>query len=260
MRIARLGDGLFAATMIGLGILGIVTGTFPPIWSGVAPTFPGREAIIDLSAAIALICGVGLLFTRTALIAARVLLVYFALWFLVFRIPLIVKTPASSGAWWACGATAVLASAAWLLSKRFVGERNTRYAQMLYALGLIPFGVAHYTFLERTVAMVPSYLPWHTAFAYLTGAAFIAVGIAILTGVYARIAATFMVIQLALFTLLVWVPIILAHPGPSDWSEFIESITLLAAAWVVADSYLGLRWLAVRHARLATQAPDAAPS
>lgn len=237
--LAAAGPVVFAVTMIGLGVLGFATRDFTPIWMGVRRNLAVREVLVYLCAFVSLACGFGLLWPRSAALAALVLVKYLALWWLVFLVPLVARGPAASGNWWACGATAVMMGAAWaryaaLASGPATGTTGVRVAQVLFGLGVIPFGIAHFTFLDRTVSMVPSWLPWHTAWAYATGSAFIAAGLASAVGVRPRLAAALLALEMGLFTVIVWIPVVTAHPTASDWTEFVQSWALTAAAWAVA--------------------------
>lgn len=254
MRIASVGHAVFAATMIALGVLGLTKGDYVSVWQ---PIPQSLSALSYLCAVISLICGLGLLWQRTAAAAARLLLAWLLLWLLVLRLPGIVLSP-TVDYWWAACKIAVMAAATWVLyvwfaagwdKRRFgfaSGDRGLRIARMLYGAALIPFGVAHFLYLQPTAALVPGWLPWHVAWVYFTGGAFIAAGIAVLIGVYARLAAALAAFEIGMFTLLVWVPIVAA--GTKDafqWSETVVSVALTAAAWVVAESYRDAPWLAV---------------
>ncbi len=257
MGISSSSHAFFAVTMIGLGIVGLIHGDFIQTWSGVPKSFAAREALAYVCAVVSLASGVGLLWKRAALLASRVLLAFFLLWLLVFRAPYVVRDPSSVFTWWACGDTAVMAAGAWVLYVWLAGERlalhprlatgenGSRLARMLYGLALIPFGIAHFTNVQDTAPLVPSWLPWHVALAYLTGAAFLAAGVAVVVGVCARLAANLSALQMGLFTLLVWVPVVVGGANASQWSEFVDSWALTAGAWIVAESYRGMPWLAV---------------
>jgi uncharacterized membrane protein len=258
MRIASVGHALFAATMIVLGVLGFIKGDFAVIWQPVPEGMPAREALIYLCAFISLASGMGLLWRRAAVSAARVLAAYLLLWLLLLRVPGIFLA-SNVDSWWAAGQVAVMLVAAWVLYVWFAtdwdkgrlgfatGVKGLRVARVLYGLALIPFGVAHFIYLQHTAELVPNWLPWHVGWAYFTGCAYIAAGAAVIIGVFARLAATLSAFQTGMFLLLVWVPIVAAGSKDAfEWSETVCSAALTAGAWVVAESYRGTPWLAVK--------------
>jgi uncharacterized membrane protein len=258
MRIASIGHALFAATMIGIGVMGLIHGSFDAIWDPLPEGAPAHLALVYLCALISVATGIGLLWQRTAVLAARVLLASLLLLLLLLRLPQMFLAPGVDSSWSACQ-TAVMVAAAWVLYHWFAadwdrqhfgfaaGDKGLRIARVLYGLALIFFGAAHFIYFEHTAELVPGWLPWHGFWASFTGCAFIAAGLAVLAGVFARLAAALTTFEIAIFLLLVWVPIVTA--GSKDafqWSETIVSWALMAGAWLVADSYRGVPWLAVR--------------
>jgi uncharacterized membrane protein len=256
IRIAGAGHVLLAVTYSGLGVFGLIKGDFPPVWDSVPANVPARLALVYLCAVLSLASGVGLLVPRAAALAARVLFACLLLWMLLFRLPQVILSP-TFGVFWPAFVTAAVLAGAWTLYIHLAddwdrlrlgfltGDKGLRIARAVYALALFFFGAAHFIDPHDTLTLEPAWLPWHVFWAYFFGCTFIAAGLAVLTNLFARVAAALTTLQLALFTCLVWVPMIAA--GSKDafvWSETILSAALTANAWVVADSYRALPWLA----------------
>jgi uncharacterized membrane protein len=255
IHIASPGHVAFAAIMIFLGVLGLIKRDFTVVWQPVPNGVPAREVLAYLCTFVSLGCGVGLLWRNSAALAARVLLAFLVLWFLLWRVHGLFVLPLVGGTW-SCGQTLVMTAAAWVLFVWFAtdwdqqrlafatGDKGLRIARVLYGLGLIPFGIAHFMYPKETIVLIPGWLPWHVFWAYFTGATFIVASLAVLTGVFARLAVTLSALQMGMFALLVWLPRVIAGPplSPFQWGEVVMTFALTAAGWVVSDSYRGTPW------------------
>jgi hypothetical protein len=72
--------------------------------------------------------------------------------------------------------------------------------------------------------------------AILTTIAFTLAAVAILINRQARLAMRLMTLMLALFGVLVWIPLLVARPEAHlNWSEFALTFLITGAAWMVAD-------------------------
>ena len=243
---------------MGLGILGLIKGNFTAVWEPVPKGLPAREVLVYLCDSVSLASGIGLLLQRTAAAASRLLLGYLLIWFVLFRLPVIFHAPFVAVTWEGCGETVVVIAAAWVLYGWFAAdadrwhlgfasrENGVCVARVLYALAMVAFGIAHLAYVKDTASLVPAWLPWHMAWVYITGYAYTAAGLAILIGVWGRLAVSLSALQMGLFTLLVWIPIVAAGAtDPSQLSETLVSWALTVSGWVVADSYRSPVWLPV---------------
>lgn len=256
IRIATVGHAVFAVVLIGLGILGLIQGDFGATWPAVPKSVPGREVLAYLCALVYLGCGVGVLLARTAAVAVRVLLGWLLAFLLFLSLPQVFLLHPTLLAAWELGKVAMMAAAAWVLyvwlagdrdERRWrfaIGENGLRIARALCGLAAIPFGLAHFVYLKQTTVLVPGWLGSPVFWAYLTGAGFVAAGLAMLSGVWARLAATLLAVQIGLLSLLVWAPRAAGgNLNAFQWGEVVVTIALTAATWVVADSYRGKPWL-----------------
>jgi len=124
---------------------------------------------------------------------------------------------------------------------RLTGQRGIRIAQIIFGLGVIPVGLGHIFYVDITASLVPSWLPFRVALAYLTGIGQILCGLAILFSLFPRVAALIETAMVALFAFLVW--------GPDTWFATIPKmagtppgirfpLTAFLITWVVGASAL----------------------
>lgn len=185
--------------------------------------------------------GIALLFPRTARLASLVLGVVYVL-FSLACIPGIIAAPAAFGQYdgffeqfcLLCGAIAVYAATE---TSAVRSARFGRVARIGLGLCTISFTLAQIIYLRPTASLVPTWIPPNQMFwAILTTVAFALAAVAILINRQARLAMRLMAVMIALFGVLVWIPMLVANPQAHlSWSEFALTFLIAGAAWMVGD-------------------------
>jgi len=249
--IPGLGCRVLAAAIAGLGLLGLITGDFAGVWQRIPiEHLPLRSWLAYGCAAIELAAGAAMFVRPLAPVASAVLAPFLLLWALLLKLPAVLAAPQIEANWLGLGEITVMAAGGWVVlltyagavrSPLIAGVGSLRAARILFALSLLPIGLSHFVYVDGTMPLVPAWLPWHRAFAWLTGAGDVAAGIAVLLGRLARLAAAMETAMLGLITLLVWTPLLTPAPDGLQLkvTAFLISTAITAGAWAVADSYGG---------------------
>jgi uncharacterized membrane protein YphA (DoxX/SURF4 family) len=239
-----IGRRVYSAGVIGLGIVELIFAAFAEVWIPVSAHLPGYHILVWAVAGALIAAGLAINWPRTARIAAVALAAVFALGMLATELAPAVARPAVWGNWQAVAESAAMALGAVLAYALSPGVSETRSASLTriarWAFGvcLLVFGVSHFAYAKFTASLVPAWLPPSQLFwAYATGLAQLAAGLAMLSGIQARLAAILLTAMYVIFGLLVHIPSVIAHPASHDnWAENAINLVLTGAAWVLADS------------------------
>jgi uncharacterized membrane protein YphA (DoxX/SURF4 family) len=235
---------VYGVGVMALALVSFAWGDFDP--GQPVPKFvPDRAILAYAAATFMLIAGAAVAWRRTAAKGAAALAAYYLLVVVILMNGRIVlKHYAEYGAYesmaeqLAIAAGGLMVYAAHADIDAALALRLTRAGQLLFGVCAVIFGGAHFFYMNLTAPLVPKWLPPNQVFwADATGIAHIAAGLAILSGVQARLAAILLTIMYASFTPLVHLPMLLAdHSNHFIWSENAVNLALTGVAWVVADS------------------------
>jgi uncharacterized membrane protein YphA (DoxX/SURF4 family) len=233
------GLGVMALALVGLALGDFVLGQPVP------KDLPGRTALAYAADTFMLVAGAAVLWRRTAAWGAGALTAYYALIVVVLMNGRVVLAHYAEYGTYSGVAEQVAIAAGGLIvfaaSARIdatLAARLTHAGQLAFGVCALLFGGAHFFYMNLTAPLVPSWLPPSQEFwAYATGVGQIAAGVALLTGVQARLAAILLTAMYASFTPLVHVPMLLADSSSHmNWTENAINLALIGVAWVVADS------------------------
>jgi uncharacterized membrane protein len=239
-----LGHVVFGWGVMMMAAVGLVLGKFLP-GQPVPKAFPAYTLLAYAAAAFMLVAGAATAWRRTAAWGAAALAVYYAVVVVVLMHGrILVAHFLDYGPYEDLAEQVAIAAAGLIVYAAFadidaaLAARLERVGRILFGLCAVIWGGAHFAFMNLTAPLVPKWLPPNQVFwGYATGVFHIAGGLAILSGIQARLAAILLAAMYASFALLAWLPVLAANPSSiGTWSEMATTIALIGCAWVVADS------------------------
>jgi uncharacterized membrane protein len=239
---------VFGLGMMALGLACLAFGEFDP-GQPVPQRFPYRTALAYVAGAFIVVAAAAVEWRRTAAWGAAALTGYYVVFVLLLMNARLLLTDYAVYVTYE-GISMQLAIAAsglivYATSARSVVQIDGALAASLSLVGRLVFAVctliwggAHFVYMNLTAPLVPKWLPLGQVFwGYVTGVCFIAAGLAILTGVKARLAAILLTAMIASFGLLANGRMLVANPASHwNWTESALNLALIGSSWVVADS------------------------
>ena len=201
-----------------------------------------RPYIVYLAAVAEIFGGVAIQFRRTAKTGAAVLGAVYLL-FALRCVPPIFANPQIYNSWgnffeqFSLLTGAAIVYARWSLLLPWSRERLNRIGCVLLAICVMSFTLEQAFYLHPTAGFVPKWLPPSQMFwAVTTTVLFALAAVALLTNRMALLASRLLTMMLAIFGLLVWVPLLLSDPhSHTNWSETTETFAIAGTAWILAD-------------------------
>jgi len=251
LNIRRIGLALFSAGWVALGGLCLIMRDF--LWQyEPVPAWVPRLPLAFIPAIVLVACGLALMFARTRKVAALVLVADLLVWLVVLQPPVVLKAPAVVFTWLPffevgvllSGALVLLSDPAYAPNFRFLTNgRGTRLAQIVFAVCCFEFAASHIVYSAGTAAFIPGWIPGRLFLAYVTGFGHLCAGLAILSGVQARLGARLEALMMSSFVLLVHVPSLFLKTLPfwapdhrTIWLALFIATSLSGAAWLIAAS------------------------
>jgi uncharacterized membrane protein YphA (DoxX/SURF4 family) len=221
----------YAFGAILLGMVTLAVHDFALQWQPVPQWVPARSALSIVSAAILIVGGL-IAMRRNAGWARLMLPGFYALWVLALHVPALIAKP-NVGTLLGVAEILSLAAAGAALAPASASGWLRPTARIFYGLCPLVFGLSHIVYADFTSTMVPAWLPARLFWAYFTGAAHIAAGLAILSGLFARLAARMLALMCSTFVLLVHIPGVIAASGDRlQWTMLAMALSISGGAWL----------------------------
>ncbi|HLJ88701.1 MAG TPA: hypothetical protein VKZ53_17920 [Candidatus Angelobacter sp.] len=252
--LTKLGRIFFAIPMIVFGIQYAVYGRFTLGLPPVPPWTPGSPILAYLTGAALAFAGICIAVRWNARLSATFLGLFFLLCVLFLHGqrpgPILREGNARTVAF----EPLALAALAFILAGALGVERRSsqtwggatnllaKLGPYLFGFCMIVFGVQHFMYAAFIANIVPSWIPGHIFWVYLTGTGMIVAGLSIALNIFARLSAAGLGLMFLLWFIVLHTPRVIAqlHHG-DEWTSAFIALGMCGGCFVIAAAGLPKR-------------------
>lgn len=242
------GRYLFGIAMAAFGLQQFICSDFVPGLLPVPAWIPGRLLLIYVTGFGFVVAGASIVVNKGARLSATLLGLMWSLCVLVLHAPRLAANPHTGGMWAGAFEVVAIGGAAFVLAGTLPEEHPHLHkpnaiskaiapGRYVFAISLLVFGIQHFVYCDYVSSVIPSWIPGHLFWAYLTGVAHIAAGLSIATKVKGRLAATLLALMFGLWFLLLHIPRALAsHNNRNEWGSALVALAMCGGSLLIAGS------------------------
>jgi hypothetical protein len=183
----------------------------------------------------------GMAFAKTSRLATLTLAILLLGACLAIHLPILLAGVRNGTSWVRLFEPLALAGAALIVAASVRATVNSARTiatgRWLFAISLPVFAATHFIYSEFVASLIPAWIPARLFWAYFTGAAHLFAGLAIMSHVLARLAATLAGAMYGSWALILHLPRVAADTGnQGEITSLFMAVALCGAAWVIAGS------------------------
>lgn len=233
-----LGAAVFALGLAAIAVQNFIVGDFVTELQPVPAGIGGRAALACTNGGLLLAATVSIAIGFRVRLAAMFTSLMLAIWIVFLHIPRVIANPNAGNAWTPALEICSMLGAALMVTALASEDSDRQHAiatigLMSFAAMLPAFAVLHFVYWEYVASVIPAWIPGHTFWAYFTGVAHLAAGIAIIMSFapafrrLAHIAASLWALMVGSWVVLLHVPRALTHiDARPEWTSLFVAITL----------------------------------
>lgn len=247
-------------TVFAMGLVAIAAQTFivsdfvtelQPVPAGIA----GRTLLAYVNAAAVLVAVAGILANYRVRLFALMLTCVLFIWIALLHAPRVAAHLAIGAAWTPALEILAMAGGALMLTRLSGHDRSlspqwnarldgaARLGLICFGITLPAFGALHFIYNEYVANVIPAWIPGHLFWAYFTGVAHIAAGLAIITSLMtgyvrlARLAAALFALMAGTWVVILHLPRALAAMNSRpEWTSMFVAMALCGAGLLALET------------------------